>query len=105
MDILNFDSGDVTPWPVHACATRNHDSRKLSPKIDSEDWTERQRDGHIISTGPHLGPSDTSVGVIYEYICIYSSAVHLVYYHIRTSIFICGKTCAQLWVRQMMTKK
>ena len=62
-DILYWHLGDLNPWSSAACATRNYGPCKWSPKIDVDNRTERWRDGHIISTGPHWYPLYPIVGI------------------------------------------
>ena len=37
MDILYCHSGDLTPWPMAACAEHNYRLQECSPKIDTDD--------------------------------------------------------------------
>ena len=58
-DILYYHSGDLNPWPVphtmHAITGRKNYHQKATQ-------TARQTEIHIISTGTHWGPLESSLG-------------------------------------------
>ena len=63
MYILYFHPRDLFGRPGAECNARNYGPRELLPKSNLDERTERWRDGHKSSTGPHIDPLDPNVGI------------------------------------------